>query len=85
MAIEGKPLTASVLSKGLEESDLKSRLEGRREMHCIMEFGKPPEVSFIGFWNATFLRGAFNCISKAYRLRRAKPGHKPNLNGGVIK
>ncbi len=81
----GKPLKAAILSKGLEdtkEAELKGRLEGRREMRCIMEYGKPPEVVFEGFWNATFLRGAFNCISKAYRLRRAKPGDKRYLNMG---
>ena len=78
----GKPLTAKSLSKGLEDGraeELRGRLEGRRVMHCVMEYGKPPEVSFEGFWNATFLKGAINCISKAYRLRRAKPGDKRYL------
>jgi len=83
--VMAKPLTAQSLSKGLEdtkEDELKGRLEGRRELRCIMEFGKPPEVSFEGFWNNTFLKGAFNCISKAYRLRRAKPGDKRYLTKG---
>jgi len=87
MAIESKPLTATVLSKGLEDdkgADLKGRLEGKRSVHCEMEYGKPPKVWFEGFWNATFMNGAINSISKAYRLRRAKPGDKRNLkNGGV--
>ena len=82
MAIETKPLTAGALSKGLEEDELRGRLEGRREVRCMMEYGKPPEVVFTGFWNNTFLRGAFNCISKAYRLRRAKPGDKRYLKEG---
>ena len=83
-----KPLTAQSLSKGLEdtkESELRGRLEGRREVRCVMEFGKPPEVAFMGFWNNTFLKGAFNCISKAYRLRRAKPGDKRYLKEEVVK
>ena len=82
---ENKPLTAQTLATELAEEagdELKERLEGRREVRCVMEYGKPPDISFMGFWNATFLRGAINCISKAYRLRRAKPGDKRYLDKG---
>ena len=80
-----KPLTAKDLSSGLidtKESELKGRLEGKRVVVCEMEYGKPPSVKFEGFWNAVFLKGAFNSISKAYRLLRAKPGDKRYLNKG---
>ena len=79
-----KPLTASALSTGLKDggTDLKQRLESKRTVVCEMEYGKQPEVKFTGFWNAMFLKGAFNSISKAYRLLRAKPRSKTNLNRG---
>jgi len=79
-----KPLTASALSTGLKDSgtELKQRLEGKRTVVCEMEYGQQPKVKFEGFWNAMFLKGAFNSISKAYRLLRAKPGSKANLNKG---
>lgn len=80
--VQAKPLTASTLSSGLKVDDSKERLEGRRVLRCEMEYGKPPKVTFDGFWNAMFLKGAFNSISKAYRMLRAKPGDKRYLDKG---
>jgi len=82
--MEVKPLTAKDLSTGLESKDngLKERLEGKRTMHLEMCYGKTPDVAFTGFWNATFIKGAMNAISKAYRLHRAKPRGNTNLNKG---
>jgi hypothetical protein len=80
-----KPLTAKSLSNGLKDSGLKERLEGKRTMYIEMEYGKPPTVKFDGFWNAMFIKGAFNSISKAYRVLRAKPGDKRYLDKGGSK
>lgn len=82
LVASSKPLTARFLQAGLKGDDLKERLESKRTLHVEMEYGKPPEVVFTGFWNAMFIKGAFNSISKAYRLLRAKPGGKINLDKG---
>lgn len=81
--VSSKPLTAGELKGALAPaSDLKQRMEGKRSLVVEMEMGKPTNVRFEGFWNNMFIKGAFNSISKAYRLQRARPGHKPAEEGG---